>query len=222
MCFSSEASFVAGTLLLSIGIAAITKVRAKKELAFAAIPLIFGIQQLTEGFVWLSLTNNDFASFKNSSENIFVLFAQVVWPLWVPMSILFMEKEKRKRSILALISVMGLLVSLFRVYWLSAYGVQAHVVDHHIVYTYNFIARTAGIGPLLYFIATIIPPLISGVKKMWLIGVLNFASFLFSAMFFKESFLSVWCFFAALISLGIFIVMVSLRKRSPASPVVGG
>jgi len=42
MCFSATASFVAGTSLSAI------------ELPFAMIPLLFGIQQLVEGIIWLT------------------------------------------------------------------------------------------------------------------------------------------------------------------------
>ena len=44
MCFSASASFIAGTTLSGIGVAAPTRVESKNERPFAAIPLLFGIQ----------------------------------------------------------------------------------------------------------------------------------------------------------------------------------
>jgi len=54
MCFSATASFVAGTSLSAIGVATIRKAERRSELPFAMIPLLFGIQQLVEGIIWLT------------------------------------------------------------------------------------------------------------------------------------------------------------------------
>ena len=49
MCFSAPASFIAGTALSVIGVAALKRTESKSEIPFALIPLLFGIQQLIEG-----------------------------------------------------------------------------------------------------------------------------------------------------------------------------
>ena len=46
MCFSAQASFTAGTVLLIVGAATVRRARARSELPYACIPLLFGIQQL--------------------------------------------------------------------------------------------------------------------------------------------------------------------------------
>jgi hypothetical protein len=51
MCFSATASFVAGSALSAVGAVTITKAKRKAEIPFATIPLLFGIQQLTEGLI---------------------------------------------------------------------------------------------------------------------------------------------------------------------------
>ena len=58
MCFSATASFVAGTSLSVIGVATLKHVKRKTEIPFAMIPLLFGIQQLTEGVIWLTFAND--------------------------------------------------------------------------------------------------------------------------------------------------------------------
>ena len=60
MCFSPEASFTGGVIIFSIGVAAVKSVHKPNQLIFAIIPLFFGIQQITEGFLWLSLQNPEF------------------------------------------------------------------------------------------------------------------------------------------------------------------
>ena len=49
MCFSAQASFTAGTVLLIVGAATVRRARVRSELPYAWIPVLFGIQQLLEG-----------------------------------------------------------------------------------------------------------------------------------------------------------------------------
>ena len=58
MCFSATASFTAGTALSAVGGLTLRKSRGKAELPLALVPLIFGIQQLSEGVLWVSLRND--------------------------------------------------------------------------------------------------------------------------------------------------------------------
>ena len=52
MCFSANASFAAGALLLGISAFTIRAARTPAEQPLAAIPLLFGLQQLCEGAIW--------------------------------------------------------------------------------------------------------------------------------------------------------------------------
>jgi hypothetical protein len=58
MCFSASASFIAGGALTAVGVVTLKKTENKKEIPFAAIPLLFGIQQLIEGVIWLTLRHH--------------------------------------------------------------------------------------------------------------------------------------------------------------------
>jgi hypothetical protein len=48
MCFSAEASFAGGAMLSVIGIASSRNISRTKQRLFAAIPLIFALQQFAE------------------------------------------------------------------------------------------------------------------------------------------------------------------------------
>ena len=100
MCFSSSASFSTGAILGVAGLLTITKVKNSDQYIFASIPLFFSIQQFSEGLVWLSLTKSNFAIWESMATNIFLIFAQVVWPIWVPLSIYLLEKDKFTKIIL--------------------------------------------------------------------------------------------------------------------------
>ena len=54
MCFSASASFAAGTALVAVGAVTLSKAGHRAELGYAAIPLLFGVQQLIEGVIWLT------------------------------------------------------------------------------------------------------------------------------------------------------------------------
>ena len=50
------------------------------EIPFALIPLLFGIQQLIEGLIWLSFV--DGSSIDNASLTLaYSLFSHVLWPV---------------------------------------------------------------------------------------------------------------------------------------------
>ena len=52
MCFSATASFTAGTALIAVGGVSLRRSRGKAELPLALVPLLFGVQQLSEGLLW--------------------------------------------------------------------------------------------------------------------------------------------------------------------------
>jgi len=55
MCFSATANFVGSTVLGAVGVVTLTKVKHRRELLFASLPVLFAIHQFIEGFVWLGL-----------------------------------------------------------------------------------------------------------------------------------------------------------------------
>jgi hypothetical protein len=93
MCFSATASFGAGIVLSAIGVASLKKVIHPSQTLFAAIPILFAVQQLCEGFLWLALTHPGYSFLQDFTTYLFLSFAQVLWPLYVPLAVyLFQEK----------------------------------------------------------------------------------------------------------------------------------
>jgi hypothetical protein len=214
MCFSAEASFVAGAVLSVIGVATIKKVRAPSQILFASIPLIFGIQQISEGFVWLSFINETYSSWQQVSTYTFLIIAQVVWPSWVPVSILLLEKQNGRKKILSILSVIGLLVSFYLASCLFVRNVRSEIIDHHISYTLWVPSAVTQSLEVLYFVSTVVPLFISSVKKMWYAGFAILISYIVTQLFFENYVISVWCFFAAIISFIIFFIISHLRRTS--------
>lgn len=214
MCFSANASFAVGAALLAATTYSLKKIQVKNQAMIASIPLVFAVQQITEGFVWLSLTHNQYWHWNTFSMYLFLFFAQVVWPSWVPVSMLLVEKNKWRKNIIAAITVMGIMVSLYLFYCLITYPVSSSVRYSHIHYELAFPASLVSYSGIFYFIPTVIPCFVSSVKKMIPVALLNLASFVVSKIYFAHNVISVWCFFAAAISIAILFVMNSFSTKT--------
>ncbi len=214
MCFSATASFGASAILTVAGVAALRKVETKSQIPFAAIPVIFAFQQFTEGFVWLSLNHPNYNHWQKIPINIFLVIAQAVWPFWVPFSFLLIEKNEKRKKALKILVGLGSVVSIFLAYQVLFYPVSAAITPLHIHYALHFPEGTFSIAvTIFYFLATIVPPFLAGGKRMTSLGLLNLMSFIVTVVFFENYVISVWCFFAALISWEVFLAMKDLNVQ---------
>ena len=93
MCFSAAASFAAAGVTSVAGGAALRGVQRRSQLLLAAIPLIFAIHQFAEGVLWLGLTQPQHAAWQRPAMFAFLVFAEVVWPFWVPLAVLAIEED---------------------------------------------------------------------------------------------------------------------------------
>ncbi|MCD6017503.1 MAG: hypothetical protein K0S53_624 [Bacteroidetes bacterium] len=211
MCFSAGASFGASAILAVAGVASLKKVHTRTQIPFAAIPLIFSIQQFCEGFVWIALKNN--ADWQQTPIILFLLFAQVVWPFWVPFSIFLLETSKWRKILLAVLLFMGTLLSLYLSYCFLSYHFSAHIQTYHIRYELSFPHEFVPFLALFYFLPTIVSPFVSSVRKMSFVGTSILVSFLITKLFFDDYVISVWCFFAALVSVVVFLVMKDMELK---------
>lgn len=214
MCFSAIASFSAGTVLTAAGIVTIKKVSTKSQLAFAAIPLLFGIQQLCEGFVWLSLTRQQYAHWQQAATHAFLFFAHALWPVWVPFAALLFETKQPQKTIIFGFFILGLLLSLGEIYCLSAYHVESRIYGHHIEYLITYPRPFVSVSEIVYGIVTLVPCFISSFKKMRWFAIVLAASLVLTAIFYQAWLISVWCFFAALLSVIIYRILALQNKIS--------
>ena len=90
MCFSASASFIAGTSLCAVGVATLKRAESRAELPFAAIPLLFGMQQLIEGVIWLTFSH-DAPLLKQVMTYLYSGFSHVLWPMYVPFAVGLLE-----------------------------------------------------------------------------------------------------------------------------------
>lgn len=224
MCFSTTASFGASAILAVVGIACLKKVQTSSQLMFALFPILFSIQQFAEGFVWITLTNTTYQHWQSIPIYTFVFFAQVFWTFWVPLSFYFMEQNSiRKKSLFVLVGI-GSVISLFHFYNLLFFDVTASINPYHIHYELDFPLRHNLIMQSLYVLVIILPAFVSSIHRGYMLGILLLTSFLVTTIYFKDYIISVWCFFAALVSILVYIILNNLNRESsiretPPSPI---
>ncbi|MDN3677814.1 hypothetical protein QWY90_10885 [Flavobacterium paronense] len=85
--FFSNCEFYCWNSLSAIGYASIKKVHQPSQYLFAAIPLLFAVQQFAEGILWIVLPNESIIKLKKIAASVFIIIAQIVWPVWVSLSI---------------------------------------------------------------------------------------------------------------------------------------
>jgi hypothetical protein len=200
MCFSAEASFAGGAVITAIGIATLKRVNKPSQILYACIPLIFGIQQISEGLLWYTLPLSNYQGLKTVSAYVFLIAARVIWPVMVPLSILLMEESGKKKKILSVLLSIGIVLGLYYGFCLSFFNVYPEISCYHIQYTTDFPKSIAKIAFLCYIVSTLPPFFISSNKKIHVLGFFMFGSCVVSAIFFTQYLTSVWCFFAALLS----------------------
>lgn len=212
MCFSATASFGASAILLTIGVIAIKKSANRSERLLACIPLIFCVQQFAEGFVWLGASYPEFYYLKKPATYTFLIFAQVVLPVMVPLSMLQLEKKPAIRKIQRVLLGIGVLISLYLSYCLLFYNVNANIECYHIRYDLDFPLTIIPNSGIFYFIPAVIPPIVSSVKRLRILGSAILLSYIITQIFYKEYLISVWCFFAAIISVLVLFTIIDLNR----------
>ena len=207
MCFSAEASFAGSAVISTIGIASLTKVKKPAYILFASIPLLFGIQQCAEGVLWITLKSGIYERMESIGTYVFLITALVIWPTMIPLSVRLLEKDEKRKKFFTALILTGSLVSLFYIYCLIFYNVHPQIQSFHILYVNDYPGALVKIVFVLYLLATIAPLFVSSVKKMWIFGILVTVSCIITGIFFAEYLTSVWCFFAALISIAVYFIL---------------
>ena len=207
MCFSAQASVSVGAVLLGIGALTWRAAKGSGGEAFAAIPALFGIQQFIEGLLWLCMSR-DAPQLGVAMAYAFSFFSHLFWPVYVPLAVLLIEPRRQRQQAVFGCALLGLAVSSWLLLSMSEYGVVAQLHSQHIEYV-----SRADLGPLTmlsYLVATSISPLISSHRTVRAFGALALLSFVAAYLIFTVWFISVWCYFAALLS---GVVLVHFRTR---------
>lgn len=222
MCFSTTSSFIASGVLGSIGIATLRHVREPRALLFAAVPALFAVHQFTEGLVWLGLDGRISKLALNHVSFLFMLYAQGILPLLMPTAVVLMEPPGWRRKAILVLTGVGALVCAWDLYGLVFFPSQVLVEQHSIAYR-NLLTGNFWIS-CLYIVATCGALLLSTHRVVMAYGALNVVALTIVQIVKEYAFASVWCFYAAIMSIIIYWQFKSLNidveTPNGASPIL--
>ncbi len=202
MCFSATASFVASGVIGTIGVATLRHVREPRALLFACVPLLFAVHQFTEGLVWLGLDGQIGKIALDHVSFLFTLYAQGILPLLMPVAVLLMEPPGRRRDAIWGLTAIGAVACAWDVTGLIAWPTHTFV-DYQSISYRNPITGNLTIS-LLYIMATCGALMLSTHRVVRWYGVLNVIGLSIVQVVRDYAFASVWCFYAALLSVIIY------------------
>ena len=211
MCFGPVASFTASGVLSSIGALIIRNIRSKKEILFAAFPVLFALQQFVEGLLWLAIRNGKPQAVLNGLTFAFLTFAYSLWPVLCPASVYMIEYHPKKKKQLRLLMVLGIITAGYLFFFIVKNPVRAAILNCSIHY------ETYVSGPYVftgvYLMVTVLPYFLSSHRAILIFGVPNLIFCLIAYFFYNVVFISVWCFFAAVLSLTLYVFLRKLHHQ---------
>jgi uncharacterized membrane protein YhaH (DUF805 family) len=210
MCFSPEADFTAGVLVAGVGVETLRRVRAPRELIVGALPLLFGIHQLVEGFVWLGLRGQVSSGLGDAAKEVYIVYAHAVLPVIVPFGFMLLEPDHRRSRWMWPLVCLGLVLGVYLLWQITAYPVGAQEQARCIDYT-THTPNDVLIGAL-YVLATCGPALLSSRRHLRWFGLVSLIGVIATALVRVDELTSLWCLYVALVS--VLILEYFRRQRA--------
>ncbi len=219
MCFSATASFTAAGITGAIGLATLSRVRRPRNLAMAAMPLVFAVQQGVEGLIWLNLMAAPDPAGLSRLSFWFLMFAQVIWPAFAPLAVWLIEPDARRRRAMAAILALGVALSLYFFWGLMTRPHSAAIEGEHVVYQIRQ-DHLLLVGAA-YLTTTGLSLAISTLRPVALTGAIIMLGCAVAYTAYWVAIISVWCFFAAIASLTLLWHFERIRRRGllAAAPI---
>jgi hypothetical protein len=214
MCFSATASFSAAAVIGSVGIVTLSSAAAKPDhrvLALAAFPALFALQQVVEGLLWLDLASPEPGTLRGVLVHAFQGYAEVFWPAFAPLAALLIERERWRRVLISICLVIGLALSVYLLVAMIGHPYQASVGEGHIVYRNDFQYPTGIEVP--YVVATTFSLLLSSERDVQRLALVILIGFAVAYVSFHHAYISVWCFFAAIASVMVYLYVRAVPAR---------
>ena len=215
MCFSAGVSYAAAAILLPAGAVAMHRAyqRDRKYLPLATLPVLFGLQQLFEGFVWTAGHSGNQSAVETFSL-AYMFFSWLAWPIWVPLSTYFIE-PCRRRSIYLGFAMFGAMMGALQYvpYFAHKGWLVTRFYDYAISYQgivlLDFIMPREISYPL-YLFAIIAPLITSSIRNARIFGALIIVVVVTVYAFFSYAYISAFCFGGAVMS--AFIAWMVFRE----------
>ena len=215
MCFSAAGSFTLSGVLAAVGVASVARNSSAPHRMLAAVPLVFAAQQFAEGVVWLTFARPGAEAIRQPAVTTFIAMAMVVWPVWAPLALRRVERDPKSRRVLSALVWIGSIASVVSASLLLRRHPVAEIAGHSIRYEYPHSTNVVLSLVMLagYVAPTIGPFFVSTWPWARMIGSTLIASLALAIIVEREALASVWCFFAAILSVQI-LFAVERERRS--------
>lgn len=208
MCYSAKASFTSAATLTVVGLLTLRKKPSKEMFMIAIIPLLFAFQQVAEGFVWVFENGNvDHEIYSKIAQYNFLIFAWIIWPVYVPLAVMAGEKIKWKWWLCAICFLGNYAIAILDIYWFFTHEVTVDIVNNHLKYDTTELYKR-----IEYISFATIPTFITSIPRLWVFGLALIVSFVGAEVYYSATFSSIWCFWAALMSVIIYWVVPDRRN----------
>jgi len=208
MCFAPEADAVVGGIIIAIGVDALRHVRSPKQIPLAALPLLFGLHQVTEAFVWWGLQGHISESVERVAVWIWLLFAFVTLPILLPIAVDLVEESPIRRRVINAFAGIGLAVAVALAIAIFRGPVDAEIHGRCISYEVDALGNGRE-WTVLYVIAVCGALLASSHRALAGLGVVNLVVTPLLMWLTISGFVSLWCFWAAIASV---VIAFHLRR----------
>lgn len=178
----------------------------------AAVPLLFAVQQAIEGALWLQLGKTGNAAHVGALSQAYLIFAEVLWPVWIPLAVLLIEPDKSRRFAMTGIAILGIALGAWLFVRIIDVPAAARIVGHSIRYTGDDALVRWTLVP--YLLCTCAVLFLSSHHLVRLFGAIVAVGFGVSAWAHYGTLISVWCFFAAAASTVLYLHF----RREAAQP----
>ncbi len=196
MCFSPEGDLAGGIVVTAIGIDAVRHLHHRNDhIALAVFPLLLGLHQIDEAFVWWGLQGVVPHEGGRIAMWIYLTIAFVVLPLFVPFVIMLLEPTARRRWRIAPFLAIGAGVSTVLLVTMLQHQPNVTLGSYHLTYSIGLQHGVIIIG--LYVVATCGSLLASGFRHIVVFGLANLVAVVILARLSADGFASSWCFYAA-------------------------
>ncbi len=207
MCFSAQMSFIASAVLAAVAALSYRAVHKPKELPLATVPVLFSLQQFAEGLLWVFLPQDGHPMAIAGATYIFLTTALIIWPVFIPFALLMLEKHTVRRLIIATCLTIGIAWSCVSSWYLLTHGASVSIDGAHLLYQLPGHESVDYTQMGLYSISVVLPFFATSSRSLQLLGGIIALSALASYLLYYTYFISIWCFFAALISVSIYAII---------------
>lgn len=213
MCFSATADVVGGLAIGTIGVDVLRHLDGRRAYGLvAALPLLFALHQLDEAFVWWGLEGHVPAAVGHVATWIYLLFAFVVLPVYVPVALVLAEPERSRRLLMIPFVVLGTIVAGVLLAAMIRGPVTAELGHFYLHYSTDLQAVLLIVS--FYVAATCGSLLVSSIRHIAWFGLVNLTVVAVLARLTIHGFASLWCAWAAMSSAALAVHLRAEHRGS--------